>query len=81
MSESIEANVRDFPEESHVHGVTQTIPGENGARGSGARWAKPRRGELSGESESIEASVRYFPKESDVHWITQTVPGGNRTHI
>ena len=29
VSESIEANVRNFPEESHVHGVTQTIPGGN----------------------------------------------------
>jgi len=42
-SESIEANVRNFPEESHVHGVTQTIPGENGAAGKRATWTKPVR--------------------------------------
>ena len=31
-SESIEANVRKVPEESHMRGVTQTIPGENRTR-------------------------------------------------
>ena len=38
VSESIEASVRYFPEESHASWVTQTIPGGNGASRETETW-------------------------------------------
>jgi hypothetical protein len=56
--------IRDLPRASDAHCITQFIPGGNGARGSGATWTKPQRGERTGVSESIEASVRHVPQAS-----------------
>ena len=76
-TESIEAKVKEFPEESDAHRLTQTIPCGNPASREVEQHRRSPKGEVSRRNRVNRSECRNLPEESHSHQITQTIPGGN----